>query len=316
MLRNKGQRAGQMVGTARQLFFCDLYFMNYTELQVTISPDYADILTAELAELGFESFVETDRGLNAYITEPGFDESAVRELIVRYAPQTAIAYEVSSLEKRNWNAEWERGYEPIEVANQVRVRASFHEADAGRFRYDIIIDPKMSFGTGHHETTAMMLEHQLGLDFGGKVVLDVGCGTGILAVLAAKMGAQSVLAFDIEEWAVENARENADLNDCPQITVFQGTISDVDTSNRYDVILANINRNVLLAEIPVYVSLLTNEGRLLVSGFYETDAPDIIQKAADAGLLMENQFTNNQWTCLSFKNGNPASGLWPLVVVN
>ena len=201
--------------------------MNYLELQLRLSPDYTDILTAELAELGFDSFVETDEGLNAYIIEPDFDEKAVQVLVAKYADQTAIAYNVHSLEKRNWNAEWERDYEPIEVASQVRVRASFHEKDA-RFRYDIVINPKMSFGTGHHETTAMMLEQQLALDFAGKTVLDVGSGTGILAILAAKMGAKAVLAFDIEEWAVENARENAELNECPQITVFQGTIEDVD----------------------------------------------------------------------------------------
>ena len=283
-----------------------LYSMNYTELQLTVSPDYADILTAELAELGFESFVETDAGLNAYIAEPDFGKLAVQELIARYAPQTAIAYRVNSLEKRNWNAEWERGYEPIEVvaglnaSRQVRVRASFHEVDE-RFRYDIIINPKMSFGTGHHETTVMMLEHQLELNFGGKVVLDVGCGTGILSVLAAKMGARAVLAFDIEEWAVENARENANLNDCPQITVFQGTIDDVDADNRYDIILANINRNVLLTEIPLCAALLTDNGRLLVSGFYEADAPDINQKAIETGLVTASRLTKNQWACLGFR---------------
>lgn len=275
--------------------------MNYTELQLTVSPDYADIFTAELAELGFESFVETDDGLNAYIAEPDFDERMVRELIAKYADQTAIAYEVNSLEKRNWNAEWEKGYEPIDMANKVRVRASFHEPDTARFQYDIVINPKMSFGTGHHETTAMMLEHQLGLDFGGKVVLDVGCGTGILAILAAKMGARAVLAFDMEEWAVANARENADLNDCPQITVFQGTIDDVDPSHQYDIILANINRNVLLAEIPMYTSLLTDQGRLLVSGFYEADAPDVAQKAIDGGLTAGNPLVRNQWTSLVFE---------------
>ena len=280
--------------------------MNYTELQLTVSPDYADILTAELAELGFESFVETDAGLNAYIAEPDFGKLAVQELIARYAPQTAIAYRVNSLEKRNWNAEWERGYEPIKVvaglnaSRQVRVRASFHEVDE-RFRYDIIINPKMSFGTGHHETTVMMLEHQLELNFGGKVVLDVGCGTGILSVLAAKMGARAVLAFDIEEWAVENARENANLNDCPQITVFQGTVDDVDADNRYDIILANINRNVLLTEIPLYAALLTDNGRLLISGFYEADAPDINQKAIETGLVTASRLTKNQWACLGFR---------------
>lgn len=274
--------------------------MNYTELQLTVSPDYADILTAELAELGFESFVETDAGLNAYIAEPNFEEQAVRELIAKYGPQTAIAYEVSSLEKRNWNAEWEQVYEPIEVANQVRVRASFHEPDSW-FQYDIVINPKMSFGTGHHETTAMVLEHQLGLDFAGKVVLDVGCGTGILAILAAKMGARAVLAFDIEEWAVENARENADLNDCPQITVFQGTIADVDTTNRYEVILANINRNVLLAEISVYAGLLKMGGNLVVSGFYEPDAVDIERMATTSGLTPVRGMTVHQWTSLVYQ---------------
>ncbi|WP_018621996.1 50S ribosomal protein L11 methyltransferase [Spirosoma luteum] len=274
--------------------------MNYLELQLRLSPDYSDILTAELAELGFDSFVETEDGLNAYIIESDYSEESVHELIAKYADQTAIAYEVSSLEKRNWNAEWERDYEPIEVASQVRVRASFHEKDA-RFRYDIVINPKMSFGTGHHETTAMMLEQQLALDFAGKTVLDVGSGTGILAILAAKMGAKAVLAFDIEEWAVENARENADLNDCPQITVFQGTIEDVNSADKYDIIVANINRNVLLAEIPTYTDFLVSNGYLLVSGFYENDAIDIQQKATETGLSFVTSMTNQEWTSLLFQ---------------
>ncbi|WP_077923010.1 50S ribosomal protein L11 methyltransferase [Spirosoma sp. 209] len=273
--------------------------MNYIELQLTVSPDYTDILTAELAELGYESFVETDEGLNAYITEDDFAETPVGEIVTKYADQTAIAYTFSSLEKRNWNAEWERDYEPIEVADQVRVRASFHSLDA-RFRYDIVINPKMSFGTGHHETTAMMLQQQLSLDFVEKTVLDVGSGTGILAILAAKMGARSALAFDIEEWAVENARENAQLNDCRQVSVFQGTIADVDPTHRFEIILANINRNVLLAEIPAYVQLLTPGGYLLVSGFYEHDAPDIEQKAHETNLITKDRLVKNQWTCLSF----------------
>ncbi len=279
--------------------------MNYLELQLRLSPDYTDILTAELAELGFESFVETDEGLNAYVKETDFDGKAFQEIIAKYADQTAIAYEVSTLEKRNWNAEWEREYEPIEVVAQVRVRASFHVqdryAEAARFRYDIIIDPKMSFGTGHHETTAMMLEQQLGLDFIGKTVLDVGSGTGILAILAAKMGAQAVLAFDIEEWAVANARENAELNDCPQIEVFQGTIADVDPNRHFDVVLANINRNVLLAEIPAYTHVLIEGGHLVVSGFYEQDAPDIRQKATETGLSFVKKMTNREWTSILFQ---------------
>lgn len=274
--------------------------MNHTELTIAVAPDFADILTAELAELGYESFVETDEGLNAYIVEADFDEESVRQLVARYAPQTAIAYTVSSLEKRNWNAEWERAYAPIEVANTVRVRASFHEKEE-RFLHDIVINPKMSFGTGHHETTAMMLAHQLLFDVAGKTVLDVGCGTGILAILAAKMEAKAVLAFDIEEWAVENARENAELNDCPQLTVFQGTIADVDPSERYDVVLANINRNVLLAEIPIYTDLIKAGGKLIVSGFYEQDAVDIERRAVGCGLKPVQGMTTNQWTSLVYQ---------------
>ncbi|RAK02129.1 ribosomal protein L11 methyltransferase [Larkinella arboricola] len=273
--------------------------MNYTEIQLTISPDFTDILMAELANLGFESFVETDEGLNAYILEPDFDEAAIQSIVDKYAGQTAIAYQINSLEKKNWNEEWERNYQPIEVQGRIRVRASFHEPDAG-FQYDIVINPKMSFGTGHHETTAMMLEHQLSVDAAGKTVLDVGSGTGILAVLAALQGAERVVAFDIEEWAVENARENAELNGCSPIEVFQGTIHDVNPDERFDIVLANINRNVLLADIPVYVRLIKPGGTLLVSGFYEQDAPDIEEKGRAEGLTKTGQLSQNRWVSLRF----------------
>lgn len=277
--------------------------MTYIELQLTVSPDFADILTAELAELGFESFTETDEGLNAYVPEGDFDADEVADMVARYQAQTAIAYTVTSLEKKNWNAEWEQNYQPIEVvtdAASVRVRASFHEPD-NRFTYDLLINPKMSFGTGHHETTHMMMQHQLGLNQAGKKVLDVGSGTGILAILAVKLGATDALAFDIEEWAVENAIENAALNYCPQVRVFGGTIEGVPADEQFDVVLANINRNVLLAEIPAYVAHLVPDGHLLVSGFYEHDAPDITQKAVEAGLTLVTQLTRNQWASVLFK---------------
>jgi ribosomal protein L11 methyltransferase len=277
--------------------------MNYIELQLTLSPDFADILTAELAELGFESFTETDEGLNAYVPEDDFEADAVAELVARYQAQTAIAYTVTSLEKKNWNAEWEQNYQPIEVVTEaasVRVRASFHEPD-NHFTYDLLINPKMSFGTGHHETTHMMMQHQLGLDQAGKTVLDVGSGTGILAILAVKLGATDALAFDIEEWAVENAIENALLNHCPQVRVFGGTIEGVPAGDRFDIVLANINRNVLLAEIPAYVAHLQPGGHLLVSGFYEHDAPDITAKAVESGLALVTQLTRNQWASVLFK---------------
>ena len=273
--------------------------MNYTELQLTFSADYTDIFMAELGALGFESFVETDEGLSAYISEPDFDETAVQSVIDKYANQTAIAYQINSLEKKNWNEEWERNYQPIDVQDRIRVRASFHEPDAG-FQYDIVINPKMSFGTGHHETTAMMLEHQLSVDAAGKTVLDVGSGTGILAILSALQGAERVVAFDIEEWAIENARENAELNGCSQIDVFQGTIHDVNPTERFDIVLANINRNVLLEDIPVYVRLMKPESTLLVSGFYEQDALDIEEKGLAEGLTKTGQLSQNKWVSLRF----------------
>ncbi|GAB3245945.1 50S ribosomal protein L11 methyltransferase [Larkinella harenae] len=273
--------------------------MNYTEIQLTVSADYTDILMAELAALGFESFVETDEGLSAYILQSDFDEIAIQEVVDKYADQTAIAYQINSLEKKNWNEEWERNYQPIEVQGQIRVRASFHQPNA-EFRYNVVINPKMSFGTGHHETTAMMLEHQLGVDAAGKTVLDVGSGTGILAVLAALQGAERVVAFDIEEWAVENARENAELNGCSVIDVFQGTIHEVNPAERFDIVLANINRNVLLADIPAYVQLMKPEGILLVSGFYEQDAPDIEEKGLSEGLIKTGQLAQNKWVSIKF----------------
>ena len=275
--------------------------MNYLERKLTISPDFTEILMAELAELGFESFVETDEGLDAYIVENEFAEEKVRELLTRYQAITTIGYSWQALEKKNWNEEWERAYEPIEVGEAVRVRALFHEPDA-RFTHELIITPKMSFGTGHHETTWLVMNEQLSLPQTGVDILDVGCGTGILAILARKLGAASLLAFDIDEWAVENTQENFSLNEVTEAAeVFQGTITEVPSERRFGGILANINRNILLSEIPRYVQHLLPGGWLVVSGFYETDAPDIIRCAEAQGLTFHHMNTRNQWATVVFE---------------
>jgi len=272
---------------------------NYFETRLTINPDYNDILVAELGQIGYESFVETEEGLSAYIPETNFNAIKLQQLIADYQHLTPITFEYEQLETKNWNEEWERNYQPIEVAKQIRVRASYHAPDP-TFQYDIVIDPKMSFGTGHHETTTLVMEQQLSLDHQGKSVLDVGSGTGILAILAEMLGATRLTAFDIEEWAYLNAVENAELNGCSKIHVFQGTIEDCP-ADTYDIVLANINRNILLREIPMYVQYLKSGGTLMVSGFYEFDIDDIVQKANEVNLTLIAQKTLNQWAVLRFE---------------
>ncbi len=272
---------------------------NYFEARLTLNPDFNEILMAELGQIGYESFVETDEGLSAYITETDFDLEQLQQVVDDYQHLTPITFAYEQLETKNWNEEWERNYQPIEVAGQIRVRASYHVPDPA-FRYDIVIDPKMSFGTGHHETTTLVMEQQLSLDHHDKSVLDVGSGTGILAILAEMLGATQLTAFDIEEWAYLNAVENAELNGCKHITVFQGTIEDCPAGT-YDIVLANINRNILLREIPIYVQFLKPGGTLMVSGFYEFDINDIIQKAEEVDLKVITKKTLNQWAVLRFE---------------
>lgn len=271
---------------------------NYFEARLTLNPDFNEILMAELGQIGYESFVETDEGLSAYITETDFDLAQLQQIVDEYQQLTPITFAYEQLETKNWNEEWERNYQPIEVAGQIRVRASYHAPDPA-FRYDIVIDPKMSFGTGHHETTTLVMEQQFSFDHQDKSVLDVGSGTGILAILAEMLGAAQLTAFDIEEWAYLNAIENAELNGCKHITVFQGTIEDCPAGT-YDIVLANINRNILLREIPIYVQFLKPGGTLMVSGFYEFDIADIIQKAEEVELKLIAQKTLNQWAVLRF----------------
>jgi len=214
---------------------------------------------------------------------------------------TPISYSYKTLEKKNWNEEWEKNYEPILAANgRVRVRANFHEPDL-TVDYELLINPKMSFGTGHHETTSMVLSLQIDIDHENKKVLDVGCGTGILAIFASKLGASEVAGFDIEEWAVENSRENSQLNDCHNIVIRQGTIED-EIAEKYDIVLANINRNILMRDIPKYVEFMKSApSTLVVSGFYLQDIADIDDVAKDAGLVKTKMESKNNWASVVFE---------------
>jgi ribosomal protein L11 methyltransferase len=272
--------------------------MDYFELSLSVEPDFSEILMAELAEIGFDSFIETDEGLQAYVLESEFQERSLKALMENYADKSPLSYSLKKIEKQNWNKEWESNFSPIEVLNKVYIRATFHEPAAEKFEYEIIITPKMSFGTGHHETTSQMMELQLEIDHNQKSVLDVGTGTGILAILAAKLGATKIHSFDIDEWSVENTTENIQLNDTDLITIELGTI-DSQKTEVYDIVLANINRNILLEEIPKYATFTRDY--LLLSGFYEHDITDIQQKAEDNGLKKIKHISKNNWAAVVFK---------------
>lgn len=275
--------------------------MNYIVLNFECDPAYSDMLIAELSQVDFDTFLETESGFQASIVAEAYDEDAVNEIVERYRGIVSpLSYVVEEVEKKNWNEEWEKHYDPIVVDDKCVVRASFHEPAHG-YPYEIVINPKMSFGTGHHETTYLMLKVQLGLDFKGKSVLDLGCGTGILAIMAHKLGATSIETCDIEEWAVTNSKENFMLNDCPEIRCYEGTVEAIPDRQPRDIILANINRNVLLEEIPTYSTLLKADGYLLLSGFYEKDIPDIEKIAVNQGLKKLRYETKKDWVAVVFE---------------
>lgn len=275
--------------------------MDFIEVALKVAPDFADIFTAEMGELGFDAFVETEEGFNAYIDEAKFDQHELNNMIARYAGYVTAEYQIQKIERQNWNEEWERNFEPLFIGEKVSVRASFHGRPAAA-EYDIVINPKMSFGTGHHETTTLMIENQLTLDHQGKRVLDMGCGTGILAIMAGQLGATELVAVEIEDWTVENARENAELNGYAGIDVRLGGAETIAGDQPYDIILANINRNVLLDDMPAYVAVLIPEGTLLLSGFYTEDLTAIQDRAAEQGLSYVSHRTKNNWVSAIFKN--------------
>lgn len=255
--------------------------------------ELVEILIAELGELGYEAFEETPTGLLAYVLDELYSEDALKELQENYQ----FSYSITEVAQQNWNAQWEANYEPVIVADTCLIKSSFHQIDRA-YPYEILINPKMSFGTGHHETTTLMLEHLLEIDVAGKDVLDAGCGTGILAILAYLRGAGKVEGFDIEEWAVENAQENAQLNNCPNLRIWLGTIESVLPTATYQILIANIQRNVLLAEMAQYAQRLGAGGTLFLSGFYQKDVADLLACAAEYGLAYTSQKTKNDWVAL------------------
>ncbi len=273
--------------------------MEYSELKVTVAAQYIEILVAELSQLGFDSFVEEEGHLLAYIPSENYQAEAIAALRAQYHSLFSFQFAHQTIAPQNWNAVWEADYQPVIVADQCLVKSTFHQIEKA-YPYEITINPKMSFGTGHHETTSLMLEYLLELDLTDKQVIDAGCGTGILAIMAEKRGAASVKAFDIEEWAVLNSMENISLNRCKLIEISQKSIKEVDSSKTYQVILANINKNTLLGEISKYASFLDKNGQLLLSGFYAQDLQDLQAEAQSNGLKFVDYKTKNNWVAAQF----------------
>ena len=253
---------------------------------------------AELAEVGFDSFEDTPTGIKAYIPKDSWNEQILQDIYLLSNPEFTISYQITEIEQVNWNKEWEKNFSPIVVEDLCTVRANFHPVP--NTRYDIVITPKMSFGTGHHETTYMMLQQLLPLSLEGTKVLDMGCGTGILAIMAALRGARDITAIDIDPWCVENATENVQQNNCSFITIKEGDVSLI-AGEQYNLILANINRNILLSDIPAYTQALLPQGLLLVSGFYEEDLPAIKEKCQEVGLTYLSHIERNHWVSAKFQ---------------
>jgi len=239
----------------------------YIGYEFTVSPIQpgVEILIAELGYAGFESFVETENGVTAYIQKNDWNTNILNDVQILESPDFNINYQFNEIEQTNWNEEWEKNFNPIIVDNTCSVRAPFHEKPDTA--YDIVIEPKMSFGTGHHETTHMMIQHILKNNFTNKSVLDMGCGTGVLAILAEMKGAKPIDAVDYDNWCYLNSIENVTRNTANHITVIEGNAS-VLKNKTYDVIIANINRNILLQDLSTYVNCLNKNGMLFLSGFY------------------------------------------------
>jgi len=252
---------------------------------------------AEFAAIGFDNFQETEDGFicstNTYVSTDKVDD-----IIKQYKEQSSVSYQVKEVARENWNKNWEKSYMPIIVDNQCIVRASFHPPQPD-YSIEIIIDPKMSFGTGHHETTYLMIAAQLLIDHKNKVILDAGCGTGILSILSGKLGAKSIIAYDNDQWVIDNVQENFRINNIVG-EIRHGTVQNLYFKTKFDIIMANINKNILLMDIPYHAQLLKPGGSLFVSGFYQNDLQGIEKLALKNDLQLINTSTKNDWTMAQF----------------
>jgi len=270
----------------------------YIAYDFNVSPKEpaTEMLIAQLGYVGFESFVEQDHGVTAYIQKQEWNSKILDDVFLLHSNEFNITFEHNEIVQTNWNEEWEKNFNPIQVDDLVSIRAPFHTNPL--LQFDIVIEPKMSFGTGHHETTHMMVQHLLALDLDTKKVLDMGCGTGILAIFAEMKGAKPIDAIDIDSWCYENSLENIQRNNCNHITVYEGDASLL--KEKYDVIIANINRNILLSDMKTYTDCLNENGVLLLSGFYKEDIVIIEDEVTKHGVTFETMIQRNNWVALKY----------------
>ena len=276
--------------------------MDYKKAIINFTPFeewLRDVLIAQLGETGYDSFLETETGFEAFIPENQFDNETVNQIINAWGEDFTFEISFENNKSRNWNEEWEKNYfKPLVIGNECVVRAPFH-TDFPKAKYEIVIEPNMAFGTGNHETTSMMLEYIMEENMEGKNILDMGCGTGILGILASMKGAAKITAIDIDEWSFKGANENAVLNNIANIEVKLGDVSLLG-NEKYDIILANIQRNVLLTDLPAYSKCLSKNGKIFLSGFYTEDIPSIKTKAEETGLKDNGFKTKNNWVAYVF----------------
>ena len=278
--------------------------MKYFEVTFTTSPcneTVNDVVSALAGEIGFESFVEWENGVQAYVQQSLFDEEALKEMVENFPlPDTEISYEIKEAEDKDWNEEWEKNFfQPIVIGDRCCIHSTFHK-DTPQTEYEILINPQMAFGTGHHETTSSIICELLDADLEGKSVLDMGCGTSILAILASMRGANTVTAIDIDDWCVNNSRDNIELNNIHNIKVELGDAALLEGREPFDVIIANINRNILLADMNRYAACMHQGSELFMSGFYVQDIPAIREKAESLGMTFVHHREKNNWAAVKF----------------
>lgn len=281
--------------------------MKYIEADFQITPageTAADVLSALLADAGFEAFEPTDSGVKGYVQQPLWNEEQVEALVADFPlPDVTIRFTAREASYENWNRSWEEeGFEPILIEPDICVHDTRHPAPRP-VAYDITINPRMAFGSGTHPTTQMVLGTLLSIDLSGQTVMDAGCGTGVLGILAMKRGANRVVAYDIDEWSTTNAAENFLLNGFTNATILTGDARVVEGQRGIGLVMANINRNILLADMPAWVATLAPQGRLLVSGFYEADVPLLVEKATALGLALTEHKHSGEWQMLHFMRG-------------